>query len=579
MNGNPKEVNGKKLFENDIMLTEEQRTFLEERKFQTNSDLYMWPYVSGSPLVPYTLHSSLDTESTDAILEAIDNWEANTCLRFQPATTTLQPHLNFVKENGCRSYVGRIYNWPGQKVSIGPGCENVGIAIHEIGHAIGFYHEQSRSDRDHFIHVNKENIVDGVESNFDKHSTVTTVPFDYSSIMHYSLLAGSKNGLPTISAIDPLDNYLIQRIGGLTFRDKLLANIMYDCIVHGNLQCAIKIIAPDCTKPRLTFTSFDLLAERTCDIGSCCRFENLQFMVNYPESSTPYCGTDISPGQVFDFDTQEVVIFHFRHGFFSTPGWSADLTFPTDPRCVVQAEGDCTLEFDDILSTYNWKSPDFDGTTDYPTAIECTEDMTGMPNTMLYLSSDSFNVGTPSVNGECTDDYIEINHLFGKTEKFCGSDPISFTSPSSAFSMKFYSNDVDTATGFDISMEMTPNSAFNCHQDIVLNSGQRYVLNSPDFKLNEYENLNCEYNFKAPEGKKIKILTLLPKLLSSTDCTSDFLVLNGDGNRMYPTDSSYMYCDYTERSHFLTTNTNTLLVAYQKTDLNSKGFKLVVKAT
>ncbi|KAK3850890.1 hypothetical protein Pcinc_042429 [Petrolisthes cinctipes] len=547
IDGNPKEVNGKKLFEGDIMLTEEQRRLLELRKFHTGSSLYKWP----SGLVPYMLHSSLGTDAISAIMGAIANWEANTCLTFQSTTFSSQPHLNFVRDNGCWSYIGRVYRWNGQRVSIGPGCEAVGIAIHEIGHAIGFFHEQSRSDRDNFIHVNEENIIDGVESNFQMASTVNSVPYDYSSIMHYSVMAGSKNGLPTISAINPLDNYLIQRKDGLTFRDMYLANLMYDCIsmwedqcgssnptcqnggytgqdcscvcppnfsganceteirenyyepaadgctqtvttegtlspdysvqMGERLQCAIEIIAPDCTKPRLTFTTFDLYQESTCNIGSCCRFENLQFMDNYPNSNTAYCGTDISPGDVFNFDTQLIILFYFRHPEVDTTGWSAEVTFPTDPSCIVVPEGDCTLQFDDSF-TYNWKSPDFDGSTDYPTSIMCTEDMTGMPNTMLYLSSDSFNVGTPPVDGECTDDYIEINHLYGRTEKFCGSDPISFTSPSSSFSMTFHSNDVNTATGFDISMDMIPNSAFNCHEDIVLNSGQRYVLKSPDFK-------------------------------------------------------------------------------------------------
>ena len=47
----------------------------------------------------------------------------------------------------------------GQTVSLQAwGCMYTGTAIHEIMHALGFYHEHTRTDRDNYIKVHWENI-------------------------------------------------------------------------------------------------------------------------------------------------------------------------------------------------------------------------------------------------------------------------------------------------------------------------------------------------------------------------------------------------------------------------------------
>ena len=63
------------------------------------------------------------------------------------------------------------------------------VVIHELGHAVGFYHEHTRPDRDNFVDVIYDNIRDGAESQFFKFQPGQTntlgLGYDLQSIMHY----------------------------------------------------------------------------------------------------------------------------------------------------------------------------------------------------------------------------------------------------------------------------------------------------------------------------------------------------------------------------------------------------------
>ncbi|XP_057299689.1 meprin A subunit alpha-like isoform X1 [Hydractinia symbiolongicarpus] len=79
-------------------------------------------------------------------------------------------------------------------------------------HALGFWHEQSRPDRDNYVTIHTKNIEKEKEHNFEKKSDIDATtfgfPYDYVSTMHYKEYLFSKNKLPTITAKNNPDQEL-----------------------------------------------------------------------------------------------------------------------------------------------------------------------------------------------------------------------------------------------------------------------------------------------------------------------------------------------------------------------------------
>ncbi|WP_045746446.1 M12 family metallopeptidase, partial [Actinoplanes rectilineatus] len=204
-------VGGMAIFEGDIALglvDEFEQQLAEAREQAVAGDVASAVGISGSRfrwpggLVPFTVDPALP--NPERVRDAIAHWEQNTRIRF----TERDPaeHVNFVRfmdAGGCWSFIG-LQDSGAQTLSLGPGC-SVGNAIHEIGHAVGLWHEQSREDRDMFVRIDFANIQTGQEHNFDQHITDgdDLGGYDYGSIMHYPRTAFSANGRPTIVPVDP----------------------------------------------------------------------------------------------------------------------------------------------------------------------------------------------------------------------------------------------------------------------------------------------------------------------------------------------------------------------------------------
>ncbi|XP_015914985.1 astacin-like metalloprotease toxin 5 [Parasteatoda tepidariorum] len=182
--------------------------------------------------IPYVIEKSLE-EHRDLILSAFEDFNKKTCLKFVPKTNQ-RNYIQLYSGRGCFGPVG-MTNWGQQLLSIGPGCLYKGVIIHELGHAIGFFHEHNRSDRDKYIKVHWENIKSGMAPQFTKlnpHENLIFNEFDYDSIMIYGNTAFSKdlkNKVWTMEALNgrKLENAFYKE--GLTPSDVERIQKMYDC--------------------------------------------------------------------------------------------------------------------------------------------------------------------------------------------------------------------------------------------------------------------------------------------------------------------------------------------------------------
>jgi len=155
------------------------------------------------------------------------------CIRILPHNN--EPDFISIQHySGCSSSVGRIGG--SQRISLVDSCvARHGTIMHELLHAYGFYHEQSRYDRDDHVDINWDNIEPGHEHNFNKYTdqqiTLLGTPYNYGSVLHYSAYAWAID--PTVRTIIAHDEDAGSEMGqrvSLSKWDIERVQILYGCL-------------------------------------------------------------------------------------------------------------------------------------------------------------------------------------------------------------------------------------------------------------------------------------------------------------------------------------------------------------
>ncbi|XP_035526689.1 meprin A subunit beta [Morone saxatilis] len=211
---------GLNLVEGDIVLDERQT------RNSIIGDEYRWPKT-----IPYYMEDDLEINAKGVILKAFEQYRLKTCIDFKPWSGEAN-YISIFKGGGCFSSVGnrRVGK---QRLSIGSNCDRIATIEHEFLHALGFWHEQSRADRDDYVRIMWDRISEGKEHNFNTYDDTTSsslgVPYDYGSMMHYSKNAFRNGTEPTIVTKIPAFSDVIGQRMEFSDSDLLKLHRLYNC--------------------------------------------------------------------------------------------------------------------------------------------------------------------------------------------------------------------------------------------------------------------------------------------------------------------------------------------------------------
>ncbi|WKY09622.1 hypothetical protein Q1695_002184 [Nippostrongylus brasiliensis] len=232
------EINAKEgvadyLFQGDMSLSEAQLKELEEnvglrnttrRKRQwANSSTARW---TNNHLF-YSFAASVTARVKNIVKQSVAYLQARSCLSFSEDATATD-RVEVFSGTGCHSKLGMQGGV--QSLSLGPGCDVIGLATHEFIHALGSLHMHGRYDRDDHITVDITNVAPDKVGQFGKSGDLVTInltPYEYGSVMHYGANTFTTKGY----SLKPKIGRYLQTEGSrfVSFYDIKMLNLYYKC--------------------------------------------------------------------------------------------------------------------------------------------------------------------------------------------------------------------------------------------------------------------------------------------------------------------------------------------------------------
>ena len=233
---------GKAVYQGDILLDHvtDSPNSPQSQSIGIAYSQYLWPKVGSVYQIPYTIDpASGDLTNLNNAITSFNSTFAGIIQLVSYNGQTNYIDFNFDSSNTsgvCEAFEGMV---GGEQVVGGSGSCTVATILHEMGHTVGVWHEQSRPDRATYVNVNYGAVIKASRSNFDiiSDNEQELSPYDYASVMEYPAFSFSRNGEPCIETIPagmPLSNpngYSAADIDGI---DRLYGVIPTEVTVTSN---------------------------------------------------------------------------------------------------------------------------------------------------------------------------------------------------------------------------------------------------------------------------------------------------------------------------------------------------------